>query len=152
MSTTHQIENPHITTIEVDGRRYNVSLEIAFDGIEYVGHLWFSDEAWDEDEGVRDHGTIPGRQREEVVDHARRIAETELVQRYRRAIAEKRRFHGLRKVTEEIISNIRYLNQVATSMRAGLLAMEEAAAEIDSTEKRLHGLVDRLRNVAGVET
>ena len=99
MSTIEHIENPHVTTIEVDGRRYNVSLEIGFDGIEFVGHLWFSDEAWDEDEGVRDHGTIPGRQREEVGDHARRIGEQELVQRYRRAIAlfdgEHQFHHGL---------------------------------------------------------
>ncbi len=152
MSTMENTRNSHVTTIEVDGRRYNVSLEIGFDGIEYVGHVWFRDEAWDDDEGIRDHGTIPGRHREEVVDHALRIGEAELVQRYRRAIADKRRYHGLRKVTEEIIANIRYLNQVATSMRAGLLAIEEAAAELDSTEKRLHGLVDRLRNVAGVET
>jgi prefoldin subunit 5 len=58
----------------------------------------------------------------------------------------------LRKATEEIIDRIRYLNRVATSMRAGLLDVEEAAAELDATEKQLHALVDRLRNVAGVES
>ena len=40
---------------------------------------------------------------------------------------------------------------VATSMGAGLLGIEEAAAEIDATEQRLHELVARLRHVAGVE-
>jgi hypothetical protein len=58
----------------------------------------------------------------------------------------------LRKVTEEILSKIRYLNQVAISMRAGLLDMDGAAQEIDLTEKQLHELIDRLRSYAGVET
>ena len=43
---------PHIATLEYDGRRFNVTCRISFDGIEYVGHLWFADEAWD-DNGVR---------------------------------------------------------------------------------------------------
>ena len=152
MSEHEEMDQPHITTIDVDGRRYNVSVHIVFDGIEYVGHIWFADEAWDDDEGIRDHGAMPGRRREDVLALAQSLSENELVQRYRRAVADKRRFHGLRKATEEIIANIRYLNQVATSMRAGLLGMDEAAAEIQVTERRLHELVDRLRSVAGVET
>ena len=47
--------------------------------------------------------------------------------------------------------NIRHLNALATSMRAGLVDLEEAASEIDLTEDRLHELIDRLRPVAGVE-
>jgi hypothetical protein len=50
-----------------------------------------------------------------------------------------------------VLDNIKHLNALATSMRAGLLDMEEAAAEIDITEDRLHELIDRLRPVAGVE-
>ena len=152
MSELEEMDQPHVTTIDVDGRRYNVSVQIAFDGIEYVGHIWFADEAWDDDEGIRDHGSMPGRRRDDVLALARSLSENELIQRYRRAVVDKRRFHGLRKATEEIISNIRYLNQVATSMRAGLLGMDEAAAEIQVTERRLHELVDRLRSVAGVES
>jgi hypothetical protein len=145
------IDEPHVTTIEVDGRRYNVLVHIAHDGIEYVGHLWFTDEAWDEDEGVRDHGTLPGRRIDEVVAYAQSLSDTELLQRYRRAVQEKRRYHGLRKATVEVLASIRHLNQVATSMRAGLLGVEDAAEEIDLTEQRLHDMVDRLRLVAGVE-
>ncbi len=54
------------------------------------------------------------------------------------------------KLTVEVLDNIRHLNALATSMRAGLVDMEEAAAEIDLTEDRLHELIDRLRPVAGV--
>jgi hypothetical protein len=142
---------PHVTTIDYQGRRYSVSCRIAFDGIEYVGRLWFADDAWD-DMGIPDRGALPGRDREEVLDLAKRLAPAELVLRYRRALAEKRRFIGLRKVTEEVLSKIRYLNQVAISMRAGLLDMDGAAQEIDLTEKQLHELIDRLKSYAGVES
>jgi len=142
---------PHVTTIDYQGRRYSVSCRIAFDGIEYVGRLWFADDAWD-DTGIPDRGALPGRDRDEVLGLAKRLSTAELVLRYRRALAEKRRFIGLRKVTEEVLSKIRYLNQVAISMRAGLLDMDGAAQEIDLTEKQLHELIDRLKSYAGVET
>jgi hypothetical protein len=142
---------PHVTTIDYQGRRYSVSCRIAFDGIEYVGRLWFADDAWD-DTGIPDRGALPGRDREEVMHLAKRLSAAELVLRYRRALAEKRRFVGLRKVTEEVLSKIRYLNQVAISMRAGLLDMDGAAQEIDLTEKQLHELIDRLKSYAGVES
>ena len=142
---------PHVTTIDYQGRRYSVSCRIAFDGIEYVGRLWFADDAWD-DTGIPDRGALPGRDRDEVMNLAKRLSPAELVLRYRRALAEKRRFIGLRKVTEEVLSKIRYLNQVAISMRAGLLDMDGAAQEIDLTEKQLHELIDRLKGYAGVES
>jgi len=142
---------PHVTTIDYQGRRYSVSCRIVFDGIEYVGRLWFADDAWD-DTGIPDRGALTGRDREEVMALARRLSTAELVLRYRRALAEKRRFIGLRKVTEEVLSKIRYLNQVAISMRAGLLDMDGAAQEIDLTEKQLHELIDRLKSYAGVES
>ena len=142
---------PHIATLEYDGRRFNVTCRISFDGIEYVGHLWFADEAWD-DNGIPDRGALPGRNREDVLAMARGFTPQELTLRYRRALAEKRRFLGLRKVTDEILSKIRYLNQVAISMRAGLLDMDGAAQEIDLTEKQLHELIDRLKSYAGVES
>src|SRR4029079_13597070 len=142
---------PHVTTIDYQGRRYSVSCRIDFDGIEYVGRLWFADDAWD-DTGIPDRGALAGRDRDEVLELAKRLSSAELVLRYRRALAEKRRFIGLRKVTEEVLSKIRYLNQVAISMRAGLLDMDGAAQEIDLTEKQLHELIDRLRSYAGVET
>lgn len=122
-----------------------------FDGIEYVGRLYYADEAWD-DVGLPDRGTFPGRTREEALAMARRLTTQDLLLRYRRALAEKRRFVGLRKATDEILGKIRYLNQVAISMRAGLLDSEGAAAEIDLTERQLHEIVEKLRVFAGIES
>jgi hypothetical protein len=150
MSTYDEITQPHIATIESDGRRYNVSCRVGFDGVEYVGRLWFADESWD-DLGLPDRGALPGRTKDEALALARRLTADELVKRHRRALSEKRRFHGLRKATDEILAKIRYLNQVAISMRAGLLDVEGAAQEIDLTEKQLHALIDRLSSFAGVE-
>ena len=150
MTPFDDVEQPHLTTIEVDGRRFNVSVQIVYDGIEYVGRLWFADEAWD-DAGFPDRGALPGRMKEEVMQMAKRLRPEDLVRRYHRALAEKRRFLGLRRTTEEILSKIRYLNQVSVSMRAGLLDVDGAAQEIEVTEKQLHELVGQLRGVAGVE-
>lgn len=143
-------QQTHVTTIDHDGRRYNVSVVTQFDGIEYVGRLYFADDAWD-DAGLPDRGPLPGRTRDEVLALARRLTPQDLVLRYRRAVAEKRRFVGLRRATDDILSKIRYLNQVAISMRAGLLDVEGAAQEIALTERQLHEIVDRLRVFAGVE-
>jgi hypothetical protein len=142
---------PHIATLDYDGRRFNVSCRVAFDGIEYVGRLWFADEAWD-DVGLPDRGALPGRTRDEALAMARRLTSQDILLRYRRALAEKRRFVGLRRATDEILGKIRYLNQVAISMRAGLLDTEGAAAEIDLTEKQLHEIIEKLRAFAGVES
>jgi hypothetical protein len=150
MPVNDDVVQPYLTTIEYQGRRYNVSCRITFDGIEYVGRLWFADEAWD-DSGIPDRASLPGRNREEVIVLAKRLTSQELVLRYRRALAEKRRYVGLRRATDEILSKIRYLNQVAISMRAGLLDIEGAAQEIDLTERQLHDCIDRLRSFAGVE-
>lgn len=143
-------QQTHVATIDHDGRRYNVAVVTQFDGIEYVGRLYFSDDAW-EDVGLPDRGPLPGRTRDEVLALARRLTPQDLVLRYRRAVAEKRRFVGLRRATDDILSKIRYLNQVAISMRAGLLDVEGAAQEIALTERQLHEIVDRLRVFAGVE-
>ena len=151
MTTLEKFEMPHIATIEVEGRRYNVSLRIEHDGVEFVGRLWFSEEAWAEDDGIVDQGVLPGRSAELVIANAQSLGDRELVQRYRRALAQKRRFHALRELTVEVLENIRHLNALATSMRAGLVEMHEAAAEIDLTEDNLHELIDRVRTVAGVE-
>ena len=141
---------PRVTTIDLDGRRYDVTVRIAYDGLEYVGRLWFT-AADADDTGIPDRGAIPGATKDEVISFARRLPVDDLKQRYLRALAEKRRFLGLRRMTDEILAKIRYLNQVALSMRAGLLDMEGAAQEIDMTERQLHELIDRLRAVAGVE-
>lgn len=151
MAVHDDITQPYVGTIEHEGRRFNVSVRVIYDGIEYVGRLWFADESWD-DLGIPDRGAFPGRTRDEVMAQTKRLTESEMVKRYKRALAEKRRFRGLRNHTEEILAKIRYLNQVAVSMRAGLLDVEGAAQEIDLTEQQLHVLIDKLGTHAGVES
>ena len=141
---------PHIGTIEHSGRRYAVTCRIAFDGIEYVGRLWFSDDDAD-DVGLPDRGAIPGRSRDAVLEQARRLTTHELGLRYRRALAEKRRFISLRRETDDILTKIRYLNQIALSVREGLLDEDGASQEIEVTERQLHESIQKLRHTAGVE-
>jgi hypothetical protein len=142
---------PQLGTIENQGRKFTVSVRVAFDGIEFVGRLWFAEEDW-EDAGLPDRAAIPGRSREEVIERARALTSKELSLRHRRALAEKRRFVQLRHVTEDILEKIRYMNQIAISMRDGLLDEDGARQEIELTEKQLHECITRLRRSAGVES
>jgi hypothetical protein len=137
-------------TIGGNERRLNVSLIVSFDGIEHVGRLWFTEEEW-EDQGIPDRGVISGRSTDEVIAAARALTEPELIARHQRATVNKRRYLSLRAVTDEILHKVRYLNQVAVSMRAGMIDLDGAAQEIDFTEHQLHELVERLRDAAGVE-
>lgn len=137
-----------ITTFQHDGKPMHVSCRIVFDGIEYVGRLWFTPEGGDANP---DRASLPGRTTEEVLALAHRLTQGELRSRYRRALAERRRYRSLRRATEELLSKIRYLNQVVISVRAGLLDAEGAASELDLTERQLHECVDRLRDAAGRE-
>ena len=141
---------PEVGSFEIDGQTIEVRMRIIFDGVEHVGRLWFAEEGWDDD-GIPDRAAFPGRTKDEVFALAKRLYPHEFVSRYRRAQAEKRRFHSLRKITDDILAKIRFLNQVGISMRAGLLDMEGAAQELEMTERQLHDLVDRLRPAAGVE-
>ena len=143
-------EELFVTTTDIDGRTYSVLVRIDFDGIDHVGHLVFRDAEWEEDEGVRDHGIISGRTPEDIKATAQEFTNHDLTLRHRRAISERRRFSGLRQLTIEVLGQIRYLNKVATSMRAGLLDVDEAATEIASTEERLHDMIGQLRAYAGV--
>src|SRR5881394_1261057 len=97
---SHDSPYLHIGSIEHLGRRYTVTCRVAFDGIEFVGRLWFTEEDSD-DRGLPDRAAIPGRTREEVIELARRFTPDELGLRHRRALAEKRRFLKLRGLTDD---------------------------------------------------
>ena len=150
MPSYDDVTQPFIASAEIDDRRLQVSVRIVYDGIEFVGRLWFAEEGWD-DVGIPDRGHLNAHTLEEVVERAKALSPEQLALRYRRAVSEKRRFKTLRKSTEDVLSKIRYLNQVSISMRAGLLDVNGAASEIELTERQLHELVDRLRSFAGQE-
>lgn len=141
-----------VGTFDYEGRRYQVTLHTSHDGVEFVGRLSFADDARPESNGIPDRGVLPGRTEGEVVALAQRLNAEELRQRFRRATAEKRRFHGLRAVTMELLDKIRYLNQVGVSMRSGLLDAEAATQELELTEQQMVALVRQAKRLAGVET
>lgn len=145
-----EMGQPEVGSFELEGQTIEVRMRIIFDGVEHVGRLWFAEEGW-EDEGIPDRAAFPGRTKEESFALAKRLLPHELVSRYRRAQAEKRRYHSLRRTTDEILAKIRFLNHVGIAIRSGLLDVEGAAQEIELTERQLHELIDRLRPVAGVE-
>lgn len=139
-----------ITTVHVDARDVRVTLHTAHDGIEFVGRLFFAESGWT-NSGIPDRSNLPGRAIDDVIRQARDLRPEELAQRYRRANAEKRRFHGLRQITLELLAKVRYLNQVGVSMRTGLLDPEAASQEMDLTETQMLELVKQMKNLAGVE-
>lgn len=149
MTIAHFDQPPHVSDITVDGKDIDVSLRVAHDGIEYVGRLWFTETAWD-DAGIPDRAAFCGRTPDDALTLARKLSAEDLVHRYHRAVAEKRRFHALRKVTDEMLSRVRHMNQLSISIRAGLLDLDGAAQEIEGAEKQLHDLVNQLRHVAGL--
>ena len=148
---TDAVPFPLPTEVVLDGRSYDVAVRIFFDGLEYLGRLWFRERGAGELAGLPDRGLLPGRSLEEALDMARRLRPDELQQRLQRALSEKRRYHELRSTTDEVLGKIRYLNQLAVAMRSGVLDLDGAAQEIDLTEQQLIELVRQLRTVAGVE-
>lgn len=146
------VTHSSIATLDADGRHFRITLYIAHDGVEYVGRLWFADADGPDVQGIPDRGVLPGRTEADVVALTRALRQDELLQRFRRASAEKRRYHGLRQLTTEILDKMRYLNQVGVSMRSGLLDAEAAAQELDLTERQMLELVKQAKRLAGVES
>jgi hypothetical protein len=141
---------PPIASIDHQGRRYVVTCRIGFDGVEYIGRLWFAPDDGT-DRPMPDRAAIPGRTRDEVLSFAQRFTAQELTVRHRRAMAEKRRYLSLRRATDEIIAKIRYMNQLALSMKAGVIDPDGASQEMLLTEQQIVDVVVRLKEYAGLE-
>ena len=144
------VTQTQLATLHVDGRDVYVTLHMAHDGVEYVGRLLFSDAGW-QDAGSPDRVTIPGRTMEDVIRFARELRPEELAQRYRRAASTRRRYHGLRHLTQDLLAKVRYMNQVGVSMRSGLLDADAAQQELELTEEQMIELVRQMKHLAGVE-
>ena len=141
---------PPIASVDHQGRRFFVTCRIGFDGVEYIGRLWFGP-ADGSEPAVPDRAALPGRTRDEVMTFAQRLTPQELMVRHRRAMADKRRYLSLRRATDEIIAKIRYMNQLALSMRSGVIDPEGAAQEMLLTEQQIIEVVKKLKDYAGVE-
>lgn len=143
-----------VRTLAVDDRPVLVSLRLGHDGVEYVGRLWFADPDASERElvdGIPDRAAITGRTATDVLTRVTNLRPDELLSRHTRAMAERRRFRGLREATEEVLTRIRYLNRVALLVRDGLLDASGGEQELDATEAQLHELIATLRAQAGRE-
>jgi hypothetical protein len=137
----------HLGTLRIEGGVHNVSVRIFYDGVEYIGRLWFADSVKDV-EGIPDYGVIPGRTTDDVVAAARQLTVEDLTRRFHRAHAEKRRYVRLRRSVEEILAKIKYMNRVAISMRGGMLDAEAAEQELDLVTDQIQDIVQRLKEVA----
>jgi len=142
--------SPPIASIDHQGRRYLVTCRIGFDGVEYIGRLSFGPEDGSEP-ALPDRAALPGRTRDEVMTLAQRLTPQELMVRHRRALADKRRYLKLRRATGEIIAKVRYMKQLALSMKAGVIDPEGAAQEMLLTEQQIVEVVVKLKDYAGVE-
>ncbi len=147
MPQTGASQHP-IRSIDLDGQRVDVSLRTAFDGVEYVGKLWFQSEG---SPALPDHGPIVGPSVEATVEAASALTTDDLERRCRRAHAEKRRYLSLRRATGELLAKVKYMNRVAVSMRAGVIDGEGAAQELELIEQQMIEIVQQFRALAGIE-
>ncbi|MDQ6871095.1 MAG: hypothetical protein M3037_03680 [Gemmatimonadota bacterium] len=139
-----------ISVIAVDGNTYRATLRVGFDGVEHIGRLWFIDQV-DSKLAFLDHGAVPGSTLEEAVRKARAFSPAELEHRCQRALGEKRRFGKLRRATDEMINQIKYLNRVVISLQAGMLDREGGQQEIQQIQNQILEIVRSLPIHAGVE-
>jgi hypothetical protein len=144
MTETSETTDPFVGRIVVDGRSYAIAIQIAFDGVEHMGRLRFSDEDWGQDEGVVDPVAIAGASPNAILACACALTTEQLAQRFERARQVTRRIHGLRRTAEEALASLRHLRHVTTSLRAGLLDVDDAAREIDATEGQLSDMLRQL--------
>ncbi|MEA2762056.1 MAG: hypothetical protein QOD47_1340 [Gemmatimonadaceae bacterium] len=150
MASSSASSEHEIRVITVDGNTYRATLRVGFDGVEYIGRLWFIDQV-DAKLAFLDHGAVPGSTLDEAVRKARAFTPSELEHRCQRALGEKRRFGKLRRATDEMINQIKYLNRVVISLQAGMLDREGGQQEIQQIQNQILEIVRSLPIHAGVE-
>ena len=139
-----------IGRVSVDGQSYRATLRVGFDGIEHIGRLWFTD-GGDSQLSFMDHGAVPGESVGDAVHKARQFSHAELEHRCHRALSEKRRFGKLRRATDEVITQIKYLNRVVINLQTGILDRDGGQQEIQQIQNQILAIVRTLPLHAGVE-
>jgi len=150
MGSTPASSEHEIRGVTVDGQTYRAVLRVGFDGIEYIGKPWFIDQV-DSNLSFVDHGAVPGSTVEEAVRKAREFTQAELAHRCHRALGEKRRFGKLRRATDEMIRQIKYLNRVVINLQTGVLERDDGHQEIQRIQNQILAIVRSLPIHAGVE-
>ena len=150
MESSSASSEHEIRAVAVDGHVYRTTLRVGFDGVEHIGRLWFIDKT-DSELAFLDHGAIPASTVEEAVRRAREFSDGELEHRCHRALGEKRRFGRLRRATDEMINQIKYLNRVVISLQSGMLDRDGGQQEIQQIQNQILEIVRSLPIHAGVE-
>lgn len=136
--------------IQIDAQWYDMTLQFWHDGTKFAGRLWFNGAGTGE-------GGMPGRRlyyggtRDELVEVVEALGEEEIRNQFRAAMTDRRRYLPLRAATEELLYNVRMLNQVAVEWRTGAADDTVSQREMARIEERLHEIVNSLRAVAGIE-
>src|ERR1700730_3299599 len=150
MGSSSASSEHEIRVISVDGHSYRTTLRVGFDGVEHIGRLWFIDKT-DSELAFLDHGAVPASTVEEEVRKSRAFSNGELEHRCHRALGEKRRFGKLRRATDEMINQIKYLNRVVINLRNGMLDRDSGTREIEQIQNQILEIVRSLPIHAGVE-
>lgn len=148
MSPVTATSDHAIRDITLDSEKYSVSLRVAYDGIEYLGRLRFTDTTGTT---YQDHGAVHGTSVPDAVGKAKELGESEMTQRCYRALSEKRRFSKLRSTTDEMIDKIRHLNRVAIGLEKGIIDPAGGKQELNQVQAQLLEIVRSLKLHAGVE-
>src|SRR2546422_9424709 len=90
MTSDSGVTQHAISSITVDGKEYRVALRLAYDGVEYIGRVWFSDPSSDQ-MGIPDHGAVPGRTIAEAAEGARKLTPQDVGRGGPRGLAGKGR-------------------------------------------------------------
>jgi hypothetical protein len=136
--------------IQIDAQWYDMTLQFWHDGTKFAGRLWFNGAGTGE-------GGMPGRRlyygatKDELVEVVQGLGEEEIRNQFRAAMTDRRRYLPLRAATEELLYNVRMLNQVAVEWRTGAADDAVSQREMARIEERLHEIVNSLRAVAGIE-
>lgn len=134
--------------VYVGALKWRVMLRLHPENDGWRGRLWFAEsggtEVWDKDE-------LLGASPEAVLQQARLLSAEDLIRRFRESYRERRRFFGLRAVTDDLIEHVRALNRVALRAAAHELDGPRVVREIARLQERMHFLVDGMRDVAGKE-
>jgi len=139
-----------LPAIAIDEQWYEVSVQLWHDGTKYAGRLWFEGPGTGE-------GGMPGRRLfyggtpDELLERVQELTQDELRAQFRHAMVDRRRYLPLRAATDEILRNIRQLNQVAVEWRTGAADAQQCEQEMDRIEEQLRELVASLRTLAGLE-
>ncbi len=102
----HPFRQGFVGYVYVGALKWRVMLRFHLELDGWRGRLWFAEsggtEVWDKDELL---GPTP----EALLQRARSLPAEELILRFRASYAERRRFLGLRAVTDDLIEHVRAL-------------------------------------------